>query len=343
MVDGMHVYSWPIHAKVATYGWSNRRPFAEAKPNYAGVKGGQTVRMVQTDTHPKCSFTEVVEDPNPISLAWIEDLLDIRRSSNLNFLSNGVGIEVGDDPSVFETHDEGGSKYGSKAVIGSSRDVGKDTQDKKLVGYQSFCTGDKNKVVGTPKSTYQTPSVGKKKVDKDKGSWIKKVRVKPVVTYDKTTRVDLDKRLSEAGSLSDGQDDRITKKDLGSLNSSPSKEDEGPTGEEGLRDGYEEELLPPLNRNKEGMFLPLGESELAEIGEINLSVVLRTPSPNVKNRKSRGAVSKLHGMRTRRDNRRESKFLDNRNDKNQPEERLEAAERGSDFTSKSKTSPKIGS
>ncbi|KAK1578733.1 hypothetical protein Q3G72_032728 [Acer saccharum] len=84
---------------------------------------------------------------------------------------------------------------------------------------------------------------------------------------------------------------------------------------------------------------------MAEIGEINLSVVLSTPSPKLKNRKSKGAASKLHGMRTMRDNRREPEFLNVRNDKNQPEERWEPeeAERGSDFTSKSKTSPKTGS
>ncbi|KAK0570630.1 hypothetical protein LWI29_004098 [Acer saccharum] len=98
-----------------------------------------------------------------------------------------------------------------------------------------------------------------------------------------------------------------------------------------VRDGNEEDLLYPHNGNKEGMILPLEENDLAEIGEINLSVVLPTPSPNLKHRKSIGVASKLHGMRTRRDIIREPKFSDSRTDKNQPEDRrkLEAAERRS--------------
>ncbi|KAK0571113.1 hypothetical protein LWI29_011297 [Acer saccharum] len=144
-------------------------------------------------------------------------LLDIRRSFNLNFVSDGFGRKVGDAPSDLEVHDESGSKYGSKAEIGSRQDVGKDFQVRKLASHQSLCTSGKNKVVGTPKSTYQTLSSGKKKVDKGKGSWIKKVKAKPVITYDKTARVDLDKRLSEVDGLEISKSEFSTSTESGPL------------------------------------------------------------------------------------------------------------------------------
>ena len=58
--------------------------------------------------------------------------------------------------------------------------------------------------------------------------------------------------------------------------------------------------------NVEGLILPLGENESAKIGEINLSVVLPTPPPKIRGTKSKGEVSKMHGMRTRRNKRKES-------------------------------------
>ncbi|KAK1556042.1 hypothetical protein Q3G72_034933 [Acer saccharum] len=86
----------------------------------------------------KVMFVTVVEDPNSISMAWIEDFMDLRSLlSNSNPLPDSV-------------------------VKGSI----------------------KAQVDGVSKS--------------GKGSWIKKARVKTVAIYDKTARIDLDKRLSEA-------------------------------------------------------------------------------------------------------------------------------------------------
>ncbi|KAK1553806.1 hypothetical protein Q3G72_003857 [Acer saccharum] len=383
----------------------------------------------------EAKIVSLIEDQNPTSLSWIEEVLEIRNSSKLNLASDGYGRGVEDAPSDLEAHDEGGSEYDSKAEIGSRQDGGKDFQVRKLADNQSLCTGNKKKGMGTQKSTYLTPSSGKKKVDKGKGSWIRKVRAKPVITYDKTARVDLEKRLSEVGgfdfsksesststesgpplwkgecskrclsngpqspsldqvllahsrNLSNGQDRGPTRKDLGSSpTSSPSKKDGDSSGEDedredrefenwvlqeedegqmvvtqkrkdeseghteadpdaevssnqdsedssiggSVRDDKEEDSIYPHSGNKVGRIQPLGEYDLAEIGEINLSVVLPTPSPNVKNRNSRGAASKSHGMRTRRDIRREPELADSRADKNQPEGRrkTEAAVRRS--------------
>ncbi|KAK0573818.1 hypothetical protein LWI29_014031 [Acer saccharum] len=109
---------------------------------------------------------QVVEDPNSISMAWIEDFMDLR-----SLLSNSNPLPDSVVKGSLKAQVDGVSKSGTEA-------------------------GDFE--VRNPKPTNQTPLIGKKKVDKGKGSWIKKARVKTVAIYDKTARIDLDKRLSEA-------------------------------------------------------------------------------------------------------------------------------------------------
>ncbi|KAK0602623.1 hypothetical protein LWI29_035330 [Acer saccharum] len=326
----------------------------------------------------EAKIVSLVEDPSPIPLSWIEEVLEIRSSvTNLPDAvgsTYGFGRQIGKVPSKIEAHEVGGSKYGSKAG---------------------------NKVEDTPKPTNQTPLGCKRKVDKGKGSWIKKARAKPIVTYNTSARIDLDKRLADAsgveisnsgfssssdsssllwkgecskrgvsngpqspsldlvlkahsGNISNGQDykssnsspmvaQRIIKAAEGHADSESEEEGEGldnseQESEDSSFEGDEEGSLPVVSGNKEGTMFPLGENVLEELGEINLSVVLPTPPPNLRSEKSKVSMSKLHGMRTRRDNRRDPISTEKRQAENKQEAQgcSEDTDRGVDSKYKSK-------
>ncbi|KAK3199334.1 hypothetical protein Dsin_022749 [Dipteronia sinensis] len=105
------------------------------------------------------------------------------------------------------------------------------------------------------------------------------------------------------------------------------------------------------NRSKDdglakGLLLVLGEKESDGMGEINLSVVLSTPSPKKTSPKYKGLLAKMHGMQTRRDKSRDTVVSTNNEKWNLEVEITKVVEKGVelgvDFNSKSKTVWKTG-
>ncbi|KAK2652619.1 hypothetical protein Ddye_012475 [Dipteronia dyeriana] len=91
MVNRMHVYGWPIHAKVTAYGWMNRNLTAEKggcgiqggqveqRPHaYGSAKGRPGSSKVKVEINEDVFNVQLMEDPKPIKIAWIKDFLGLR-------------------------------------------------------------------------------------------------------------------------------------------------------------------------------------------------------------------------------------------------------------------------
>ncbi|KAK1548776.1 hypothetical protein Q3G72_002780 [Acer saccharum] len=61
MVNGMHIYSWPISAKVAEYGWNKRRISADRHKRLAREPGTEAPSFAAAAKHPQPEFRKVQE------------------------------------------------------------------------------------------------------------------------------------------------------------------------------------------------------------------------------------------------------------------------------------------
>ncbi|KAK1582334.1 hypothetical protein Q3G72_014056 [Acer saccharum] len=327
-------------------------------------------------------YVALVEDKNPMSSGWINEFLELKcqlPNSNISpeteAFIHKVGVDNGKGYSHFEAYKVG--VLGEEAATcQGGRILG---MEGKVAGQQRTSGRVKDCLVGNLNPDTHILSGGNMKIDKGKGSWVKKA-MKPRTSYDRSAKIDLEKRLSEVGgkgfsksSSSDstflgwkGECSRrqgprrkcveflgvlgrhsevVLSKDNGSQAQSPSdipSEGTGPSededsGEEGecanwvLQEGEEGEMLVKLRNDgleeilsaigsdtegstqengskydtEEGLLKPLDEYASAKIGEIKLNVVLPTPRPKSRKKKSIATGSKMHGMRTRRDKHRE--------------------------------------
>ncbi|KAK4835755.1 hypothetical protein QYF36_014135 [Acer negundo] len=144
----MHVYGRPIQAKVADFGWSNRRTVVTVRlGRQAGGSGGTKVKS-----------SELMEGMGVVPKRKVSNDFHLRRSF----------------ADVVEGKRNSGQKYPHKnGMVG---EMGKSRQDN-----HAF-------------AKYTTDQVDKILVDKGKGTWFKKARVKAVAIHDRSAKLDLDKR-----------------------------------------------------------------------------------------------------------------------------------------------------
>lgn len=148
------------------------------------------------------SYVTLVEDLNPISSNWIEDFLDLRSSfskpqSNLNpwlDLEGSISDSGKNDREVPLV-----SNALIAGVLGNEEAIYHGVREEfhysKMIGQQSSIF----KNVGNLTTSNLIPSADNRKVEKGKGSWVKKTKVKANASYDRTTGINLEKRLNEVG------------------------------------------------------------------------------------------------------------------------------------------------
>ncbi|KAK0601037.1 hypothetical protein LWI29_020748 [Acer saccharum] len=113
----MHVYSWPIEAKVASYDWNSHRKLSRPQ-----VGGGRHHSSVNRGTG------KLVECPTTVSEEWISIQLGLRLAfSNLNCRPDRVGSDKVWSMSMgFSSEEEGrpdlDREGGREAVTVNSRD-----------------------------------------------------------------------------------------------------------------------------------------------------------------------------------------------------------------------------